>query len=184
MSAMPPPMPAGPGVPPPAAPRPKSMSGCAIVAIVGSAVLVVGVFIVAILAAIALPAYQDYTTRTRLMQLYLTAVHLQPDVDAYREDTGECPDNAALGLAPDESYDLLGGGDTPGRARVQVAPLEPGRCAIELVFQQPGAAFDGQSLLLESTPSGWTCHGGSLAQPLRPTNCRTPAPHAATESAP
>jgi type IV pilus assembly protein PilA len=175
MSA-PPPMPptASAHAPPPPARAPKQgMSGCAIAAIIGAVVVVLGIVVAGILAAIALPAYQQYVTKSHVAQALQMAQELQDDVDAHREQSGACPDNAAIGLADDEAFTLSGGSAaTPGQASVLVGEIEGGHCGIELQFANVNAAVDGKTLLLESTDNGWVCDGGTLDAKYRTGSCR------------
>ncbi|MEQ1511961.1 MAG: pilin [Lysobacteraceae bacterium] len=173
MSA-PPPIPPSSRAQPPPAPAPKTgMSGCAIAGIIGAVVAVLGVFVISILAAIAIPAYQDYVIKSRVVQAWHMAQELQDDVDTQREQSGVCPDNAAIGLADDEVFAL--GGDNPAapaQATVLVGEIEGGHCGIELQFANVNAVVDGKTLLLESTENGWTCEGGTLGARYRTGSCR------------
>ncbi len=148
------------------------MSGCAIAGIVGAVVAVLGVFVIAILAAIAIPAYQDYLIKSRVVQAWTMAQALQGDIDTHREESGACPDNAAIGLADDEAFALSGDNPAkPAKASVLVGEIEGGHCAIELTFANVNAAVDGKTLLLESTENGWTCSGGTLDARYRTGSC-------------
>ena len=172
MSAPPPIPPSAQAQPPLAAPPKRGMSGCAIAGIIGAVVAVMGVFVVGILAAIAIPAYQDYVIKSRVVQARTMAQALQGDIDTHREQAGACPDNAAIGLADDEVFAL--GGDNaakPAQASVLVGEIEGGHCAIELQFANVNAAVDGKTLLLESTQNGWTCSGGTLDAKYRTGSC-------------
>ncbi|MDZ7814047.1 MAG: pilin [Ideonella sp.] len=61
--------------------------------------LMVVVYIISILAAVALPAYQDYTQRSRVAEGLLLAQAVQTDVARYFDRWGRLPeDNAAAGL--------------------------------------------------------------------------------------
>jgi type IV pilus assembly protein PilA len=175
MSA-PPPMPPSASAhpqPPPAQPPKQGMSGCAIAGIIGAVVVVLGVVVIGILAAIALPAYQDYITKSHVMQALRMAQELQDDVDAHHAQSGACPDNAAIGLADDETFTLSGGNAaTPGQASVLVGEIQGGHCGIELQFANINAAIDGKTLLLESTDNGWVCDGGTLDAKYRTGSCR------------
>ena len=61
------------------------MSGCAIVAIVGAAMAVLAIPAIGILAAIALPAYQDYVTRSKVQVGYIRAQALETEIKELRE---------------------------------------------------------------------------------------------------
>jgi type IV pilus assembly protein PilA len=148
------------------------MSGCAIAGIIGVVAAVMGIAVIGILAAIAIPAYQDYVIKSRIVQAWNMAQALQDDIDAHREQSGACPDNAAVGLADDEVFAL--GGDNPAKpaqASVLVGEIEGGHCAIELQFANVNAVADGKTLLLESTDNGWTCTGGTLDARYRTGSC-------------
>ncbi|NOT87927.1 MAG: hypothetical protein HOP03_07080 [Lysobacter sp.] len=172
MSA-PPPLPPSVHAQPPLAPPPKrGLSGCAIAGIIGAVVAVMGVFVIALLAAIAIPAYQDYVIKSRVVQAWQMAQALQDDIETHREQAGACPDNAAIGLVDDEVFSL--GGDNPAKpaqASVLVGEIEGGHCAIELQFANVNAVVDGKTLLLESTENGWTCSGGTLDAKYRTGSC-------------
>jgi hypothetical protein len=92
------------GAPSSTPPPRQGMSGCAIAVIVGGVVLVFGVFIAGILAAIAVPAYNDYLLRSKVAAAELHVSNLQSQIELHRLDADECPDNAALGL--DDPADL------------------------------------------------------------------------------
>ena len=69
--------------------------------------LMMVIAILGILMAVALPAYQDYTTRAQIAEGLSLAAELQPSVRDYYVQRGEFPaDNAAAGV-PDPEY-LLG----------------------------------------------------------------------------
>ncbi len=159
--------------PPSSGPPKQGMSGCAIAAIIGAVVLVLGVFVIAMLAAIALPAYQQYIAKSRVMEALTMARAHQVDVDAYREKSGVCPDNAAIGLADDEVFTLSGdNAAAPGQASLRIGEIESGHCGIELQFKNINVAVDDKTLLLESTDNGWTCTGGTLGAQYRTPQCR------------
>lgn len=153
--------------PPAAAPPPKKgLSGCALAAIIGAALVVIGIPVIAILAAIAIPQYQEYVVRSKVQAAYVQAVALQAAVDSHRQQTGECPDNAALGL--DADTDRFG----PEVASVQIGAVESGNCAYELTFGGTSPYIAGKTLLFESTTDGWSCKGGTLSPNHRPLPCR------------
>lgn len=148
------------------------MSGCAIAAIVCSVLLVFGIFLAAMLAAIAFPAYNDYTIRAKVAAADHFARGLQDSIDAYRENAGACPDNAALGLADDEVFALPGGSGLPAQAAVKVGESEGGRCGIVLTFANLNPAIDGRTMIFESGDSGWDCSAGTLQPKYRSPRCR------------
>ncbi|NHO88242.1 pilin [Pseudoteredinibacter isoporae] len=58
--------------------------------------LMIVVAIIGILAAVALPAYQDYTSRTKMSEPVALLSGLKIDVSAYFTDTGKLPTLASL----------------------------------------------------------------------------------------
>jgi type IV pilus assembly protein PilA len=66
--------------------------------------LMVVVTIIGILAAVAIPRYQDYTIRTRVAEALVLSVEIQKTVAQYYDRWGVLPvDNAAAGLPPPEA---------------------------------------------------------------------------------
>lgn len=161
------------GAPPSAPPRKPGMSGCAIVAIIGAVVLVFGVFIAGILAAIAIPAYNDYLLRSKVTAAETYAGGLQGAIDLHRQDAGECPDNAAIGLSDPDVLELgRDSADLPEHVSLTIGESGAGRCAIELTFANVDPQLDGKTALFESGDGGWDCSGGTLPAKYRSPRCR------------
>lgn len=171
---MPPPLPVSP---PPAAPLQappprKGMSGCAIALIIGAVVGVFGIAIIGILAAIAVPQYQEYIVRSRIIGAYATVQGLQPQVDAWREANAACPGNADVGQAEDAILPLGTSDNARGQAHLTVGSLDSGDCAIELRFEGLGPAVEGKTLVAVSDKAGWRCDAGTLEDRYLPLPCR------------
>jgi type IV pilus assembly protein PilA len=61
--------------------------------------LMIVVAIIGILAAIAIPAYQDYTIRAQVTEAFSLASELKGPIQEYRKERGQFPvDNAAAGV--------------------------------------------------------------------------------------
>lgn len=101
-----------------------------------------GLVVLGILAAIALPAYQDYTLRAQVSQAYLVGESLKPEVAAFRESEARCPRNGDDPIGSAESY-----ADTHV-ASIEVGPLgdEDGDCAIRVTFASTNARVAGKQL--------------------------------------
>ena len=126
--------------------------------------LMIVVAIIAILAAIALPAYQDYLVRSRVAE----AMGL---VSAAKVSVIE---NAANGNALDSGY-------TPPAATKNVASVVIGAGGIITATTTTAAGagtivFTPTPALVVGTPPAtnvtWNCTTGSLAAKYRPAECR------------
>jgi type IV pilus assembly protein PilA len=171
---MPPPLPVSPPpAPSPQAPPPRNgMSGCVIALIIGAVVGVFGIAIIGILAALAVPQYQEYVVRSKIMGAYATVQGLQPQVDAWREANQACPGNADVGQAEDATLPLGTSNDAKGQAHLTVGSLDGGDCAIELRLEGLGPAVDGKTLVAVSDKAGWRCDAGTLEERYLPLPCR------------
>ena len=171
---MPPPLPVSPppAVPTQAPPPRNGLSGCAIALIIAAVVGVLGIAIIGILAAIAVPQYQDYVVRTKVVLGYATVQGLQPQIDAWREANAACPGNADVGQAEDATLPLGRSNNAGGQARLTVGNLDSGECAIELRFEGVGPTVDGKTLVAVSDKGGWRCDAGTLEDRYLPLPCR------------
>lgn len=149
-----------------ARPQPRRMNGCLIALIV---VGVVSVPMIAILAAIAMPAYQDYTIRAK------TRAFLEPRVASLRMGTARA--QATLGRCPGDLVEA--GVEDTAASGLNVGELTDGRCAFEITIAGVHPKVDGRSLLhiAPATANGdWDCTGGDLPAPYRPAGCRANTP--------
>ena len=126
--------------------------------------LMIVVAIIGILAAIALPAYQDYTKRSHVSEGINLSGAAKLGVSEYYADRGTWPTtNYAVGLA----------GTITGNAVNGVSIGANGVITITYNIK----AEDGKTLLLTPTDAGgsvtWDCKtGGSLNNKYRPSTCR------------
>lgn len=155
--------PASPMLTPP--PARKGLSGCAIALIVGAALLIP---MLAILAAIALPAYQHYVTRSKVAQAISQVAPLKASIVA-AADAQSCPDNDSPGFGTPESY---AAGTV---ASITIGSFEDSDlCGMELQLRDGGKQpLDGGRIWLEHDPQSgdWTC-SSSIDDRYLPPACR------------
>ena len=134
--------------------------------------LMIVVAIIAILAAIALPAYQDYVIRTQVSEGAVLADGAKTAVAEYYSNTGNPPaDNAAAGLAP--------AGDITGKY-VDSVTVAGGVISSHFGGARVNAAISGNNLIFTpvfSTTAGsvvWTCSAdAAIKDKWLATICRT-----------
>ncbi len=128
--------------------------------------LMIVVAIIAILAAIALPAYQDFLKRSKVSELVVAAGACKTSVAEYVASNNALPaDLAASGCANNTSQYVTSLGVTDGVITVTGnVPGAPGN--ITLTPQ----AVDTTNGVIGS----WVC-AGSIDTKYKPSNCRTAA---------
>lgn len=132
--------------------------------------LMIVVAILAILMALAVPAYQDYTIRAQVSEGMSLAEGAKAAVWDYWSDQGAFPaDNIEAGMAAPS--DISG-------EYVSAVRIDNGQ--IEVTFDAAGANAGIASQTLILSPAGtptdasmnWTCDTGSIPARYLPSRCR------------
>ena len=130
--------------------------------------LMIVVAIIGILAAIAIPAYQDYTIRAQVSEGLRLSAGAKSAIDTYYVDRGAWPaDNDQAGIAAPPQ--IVGKYTAQVSVQNNVITMQYGNDA--------HAAIDGQSITLTVVDNAgsliWTCASAGAIQPNHlPRACR------------
>lgn len=135
--------------------------------------LMIVIAIVGILAAVALPAYQDYTARAQMSEALTLAEGQKAAVVEYYSDNGTFPaSNTSAGIAPASTI--------TGKYVKSVTVLGTATSAVIIsTMKSSGVNKDiqGKTLLLQGKQNSgsfeWTCVKGTVDDKFLPSSCRT-----------
>lgn len=131
-------------------------------------ILVLGIPVLGIMAAIAIPAYQDYTTRAKVSEAISSGAPAKLVVAQFVASQSRCPSNGEGGLASAEG---AWGRYAPSTT---VGTMKSGNCGMEITAGNTTIAdVDGKRIWLEfdAGQQQWTCTS-ELADKYLPVTCR------------
>ena len=129
----------------------RKPGGCVIALMVATALMIL-LSVVAIVAAIALPAYQDYRGRAQTMAMWQPVGVLRDKVVAHQQDKGQCPENDSEGFGSPESYSM------EGVNRIVIGEFETGFCGISVWMPPTRGNVERQFLLeFDTNEHIWYC---------------------------
>jgi len=146
--------------------------GTAVVALAPASRILLGITIVlgllvpvaGIIAAVTIPAYQDYTVRAKVSEALAAASPARSAVDAYMSERNAVPKTLAEA-----------GVEVAPSARVQGITINPRNATLTVTLAFPPLA--GKTILLVPKRAGgnaitWTCRPGTAPRRFLPANCR------------
>jgi type IV pilus assembly protein PilA len=137
--------------------------------------LMIVVAIIGILAAIAIPAYQDYTVRAKVSEVLTVASKDRTSVSEYFTSVGTMPADAqqsGMNVSSAQSVYLT--------ADTVFAQVSPTVATMQYTLGGLGAGDATGTMIFRGTGSNngvsWVCNEGTFPTKYRPANCRSAAP--------
>ncbi|WP_343631590.1 pilin [Roseateles sp.] len=127
--------------------------------------LMIVVAIIGILAAVALPAYRDYTIKAKASELYAAAGQPKANIQEWVTVKGTMPGSTDIAMPVVSTGSVVGGTAWDGaNVTVTASTVE--------------AALSGKTVVVKSSlPAGgetvvWTCSGGTVELKYLPASCK------------
>ena len=143
----------------------RGLGGCVIAFAIAMGLLLAGTLL-AILAAVAIPAYQQYAERAQFQQVIVPVDALRTRVQEAVDASGRCPDNASPGFLAPDAYAAA------GINRIVIGEFEEGFCGISAWMPPLHGTVERQFLAeLDPDDGTWYC-SGALDEKTLPGWCR------------
>ena len=140
--------------------------------------LMIVVAIIGILAAVALPAYQDYTKRSKLSEVVLAASGCRTSITEYFQTATSAPTGNGFGcentVGPVSKFVTTVKTDTNGVISVVATNIDSANIDTKILTLIPSIGTAGTAPTLGSAINIWTCGGTGTTIPSKylPGSCR------------
>ena len=129
------------------------------------AIGIIAVVVIGIFAAIAIPAYHDYSMRAKVVEAYASVAPIKLTVQESWMSEEACPENGTDGIGEPASY------ATETIAEVNVGTYEEA-CAIQILFKGFATGTEGEEILLTMDETGEWHASSTLPDRLVPVSMR------------
>jgi len=131
--------------------------------------LMIVIAIIGILAATAIPAYQDYTKRAKLTEVMVIASKDKASVSEYFLSVGEMPNSAQAGVR------INANGASQSEYLIDV-DFSTNPTGAVLTYDINSTAIAAGTVVFAGSGSAngvsWSCNSGTLEKKFLPANCR------------
>ncbi len=124
--------------------------------------LMIVVAIIGILAAVALPAYQDYTVRAKVSELILASSSAKVAIEEAAQTGGALPATGSVTISPVSSKYVASVGYNGTLLTVTSSTADSNISGVTVLFTPTYA----------SGAVTWTCTGGTIAAKYLPSSCK------------
>ncbi|TIH09829.1 pilin [Pseudomonas leptonychotis] len=132
--------------------------------------LMIVVAIIGILAAVALPAYQDYTTRAKVSEVMLAASSARTNVSEAAATLGQLPPTASLVLASQVSKYVTGVSYASTASQSAVVTATGDAATLGVATNQNTITLTATYVAATGQVT-WVC-GGTVLEKYRPASCK------------